>query len=113
MNAKARKKAFRYLFSTYKAECVWCGCRIVRVSTYRAMKPHERRCVVAIATIEHVLPRSHGGTNKYLNLRLACASCNTSRGDGWFNGEAHAMKRCPLLQQRARANKLWLPMECL
>ena len=28
------------------------------------------------ATIDHILPRSCGGTDAYVNLRLICAACN-------------------------------------
>jgi 5-methylcytosine-specific restriction endonuclease McrA len=32
------------------------------------------------ATIEHVLPQSHGGTDEVENLALACARCNHEKG---------------------------------
>ena len=32
------------------------------------------------ATIEHVLPQSHGGTDAPENLALACARCNHEKG---------------------------------
>jgi 5-methylcytosine-specific restriction endonuclease McrA len=31
-------------------------------------------------TIEHILPRHHGGTDDIENLALACARCNTEKG---------------------------------
>ena len=31
-------------------------------------------------TIEHLIPRSRGGTYRMSNLRLACSSCNYLRG---------------------------------
>jgi hypothetical protein len=33
-----------------------------------------------VATIEHVIPRSRGGTEARLNLVVACHACNTARG---------------------------------
>lgn len=45
--------------------CCWCGCALDRDS----------------ATLEHVIPRSHGGTKAQTNLRLACQACNARRGD--------------------------------
>ena len=33
-------------------------------------------------TLEHVIPRSQGGTWATKNLRLACGPCNNTRGDG-------------------------------
>lgn len=32
------------------------------------------------ATIEHILPRGHGGTDAIENLALACARCNQQKG---------------------------------
>lgn len=35
-------------------------------------------------TIEHLLPKSLGGSNALSNLRLACFTCNNSRGNSLF-----------------------------
>lgn len=32
------------------------------------------------ATVEHIVPRNHGGTDELENLALACARCNQSKG---------------------------------
>jgi len=32
-------------------------------------------------TIDHVIPRSHGGTHALENLVLACGPCNAAKGD--------------------------------
>lgn len=32
------------------------------------------------ATIEHIVPRSHGGTDAIANLAIACARCNIGKG---------------------------------
>ena len=32
------------------------------------------------ATIDHVIPRSLGGTDALANLEMACIPCNTARG---------------------------------
>jgi 5-methylcytosine-specific restriction endonuclease McrA len=36
-------------------------------------------------TVDHVVPRSRGGTNSLTNLVLACEPCNRAKGDqiGW------------------------------
>jgi 5-methylcytosine-specific restriction endonuclease McrA len=35
---------------------------------------------VSRATIEHILPQCHGGTNDLANLGIACARCNSEKG---------------------------------
>ncbi len=35
---------------------------------------------ISRATVEHMLPRSHGGTDDPANLALACARCNHQKG---------------------------------
>ena len=35
---------------------------------------------VSRATIEHIVPRVHGGTDALENLALACARCNAGKG---------------------------------
>lgn len=35
---------------------------------------------VSKATIEHIRPRAHGGTDELRNLALACARCNHQKG---------------------------------
>lgn len=32
------------------------------------------------ATVEHIRPRTHGGTDDLENLALACARCNNQKG---------------------------------
>jgi 5-methylcytosine-specific restriction endonuclease McrA len=35
---------------------------------------------ISRATIEHIVPRTHGGTDELTNLGLACARCNLQKG---------------------------------
>jgi 5-methylcytosine-specific restriction endonuclease McrA len=35
---------------------------------------------ISRATIEHILPRNHGGTDDLVNLGIACARCNSEKG---------------------------------
>lgn len=57
--------------------CVWCG-RGVKVG-----KPV--RCAKYIspsaATLDHLIPRAHGGSNGARNLVTSCLGCNSRRGD--------------------------------
>lgn len=50
--------------------CCWCGVGLQRDGT-GDLAP----------TVEHVVPRSRGGTNDLENLKLACWWCNQHRGD--------------------------------
>lgn len=49
-------------------QCVYCGSR-------------------GNITVDHVVPKSRGGTNRFMNLVTACAWCNNTRGTISF----HAM----------------------
>lgn len=67
--------------------CCWCGCATVP-------EPNKRNSV----TVEHILPRSMGGSNDMDNLAAACARCNQKRGtkdiaeflDSLFDQQLHA-----------------------
>lgn len=50
--------------------CCWCGCD----ATHLRGKSNS-------ATVEHVVPRSKGGTDDMDNLAMACERCNTRRGN--------------------------------
>ena len=50
-------------------KCCWCGCECVAESNYQNS-----------ATIEHVVPRSLGGSDDWENLAMACNKCNHRRG---------------------------------
>jgi len=32
------------------------------------------------ATLEHIVPKNHGGTDELVNLAIACARCNAEKG---------------------------------
>jgi len=52
-------------------KCIHC-----RTAIYVPVSP----TVAATATLEHIVPRSHGGTDDAANLTLACAPCNAGKG---------------------------------
>lgn len=60
VKGKARKSAVKKLIKHFGDTCFYCGCELSK----------ETR------TIEHVVARSMGGSNKLDNLRLACDYCN-------------------------------------
>lgn len=54
------------------------NCMICRCSLSRKIKsPHHNQYI----TFDHIVPRSHGGTNQLHNLRLAHRLCNMRRGN--------------------------------
>lgn len=56
---------------TFVGKCLHCGATLV------VGIDGEPR---SMATIEHILPRAHGGTDALENLGLACARCNSEKG---------------------------------
>ena len=58
------------------------------------------------ATLDHVHPRSQGGTNAYRNLRIACIPCNLRKGhmslaEYWQTQQAER-RRAKQRRRRAR-----------
>lgn len=54
--------------------CVWCSKEVAR-----ALFPSGD--LTRQASIDHVVPRARGGTNKHTNLITCCSTCNANRGD--------------------------------
>jgi hypothetical protein len=50
--------------------CVWCCAQVERNAVG----------IVRQATIDHVIPRSRGGSNRASNLITCCSLCNAKRG---------------------------------
>ena len=51
-----------YLLDKFKRTCVYCGIQKVRFE------------------IDHIVPKSRGGTNRVTNLALSCSPCNLKKG---------------------------------
>lgn len=51
-------------------KCCWCGCD----TTDERKKSNS-------STIEHMLPKSLGGSDDWDNLAMACNKCNNKRGN--------------------------------
>ena len=49
--------------------CCWCGQGVIP-------EPNKKNS----ATIEHIIPKSQGGSDDMSNLAVACSSCNNKRG---------------------------------
>jgi len=60
------------LFSLYGSRCVFCGINMVQSKS-------EFDNQVNRVSIEHILPKSEGGTNRMDNLCLSCNRCNSNK----------------------------------
>ena len=68
MTSKQKRSKKAQLLNEYGLRCWWCGCCL----------PAEK------LTIDHLKPKSKGGSNSLENLRLSCFQCNNSRGNSLF-----------------------------
>jgi len=57
--------------AVWVGKCIFCG---------RALTIARDGTPVSRATLEHIWPRNHGGTDALENLALACAACNHEKG---------------------------------
>ena len=55
----------------WQGRCIHCGAHLVVSAMGR---------LLGSATVEHIVPRTHGGTDELENLALACAACNHQKG---------------------------------
>ncbi|WP_354382829.1 HNH endonuclease signature motif containing protein [Streptomyces sp. PvR034] len=72
---------------TYCGAWVFCSCGTEEfnsgvISGLRVADLFKRQ-----ATLDHVIPRIHGGVNEADNVAVACRSCNSSKQDLGFPGE--------------------------
>ena len=70
LNKREAKRQFRdYIFEVWRHKCAYCGA--------------ENPC-----TLDHIKPRSKGGTTNTYNLLPACPNCNRNKGSkevfSWF-----------------------------
>jgi 5-methylcytosine-specific restriction endonuclease McrA len=61
---------------------------------------------ISRATIEHIIPQSHGGTDDLANLGIACARCNSEKGirhDNKRTGDARLAEVVAKLEEKRKA----------
>lgn len=68
MTSKQRKRKIAQIGVVQGFYCFWCG------------KP----LTTDKLTLDHLIPRSRGGSNCLENFRLACFPSNNSRGNSFF-----------------------------
>ena len=54
-----------------EGKCIHCGRRLA-IAVDGSVR--------STATVEHIVPRTHGGTDALENLAVACARCNNTKG---------------------------------
>ena len=57
--------------TAWSGRCIHCNSRLLVGLDGTAIGP---------VTLEHIVPRNHGGTDDLTNLALACARCNAEKG---------------------------------
>lgn len=58
-------------------KCCWCGCEVADARTLAGNPLSNAR----VASLDHFLNRSRGGTNAASNLLTCCLQCNDKRGE--------------------------------
>ena len=71
-----RKAAVRSWFDAFGKQCKYCP-RIM--SNDKRHRGKDRQ-----ATIDHIVPKAHGGDDSLSNLQIICRKCNTRKGNGWL-----------------------------
>lgn len=80
---RQRREAFRgRIFARDGGRCFWCGLELFLITKGMDVSgiPKSVR-----ATLDHVQPRSRGGSNRSNNLVTCCPACNNKRENYLFN----------------------------
>ncbi|MET0404109.1 MAG: HNH endonuclease [Cystobacter sp.] len=86
----------------HRGQEVWLG-RCLHCNTYLVIALSGEP--ISRATIEHIVPQVHGGTDDLGNLGLACARCNQGKGsrhDRHFHRDARVRDIVDRLLTRRR-----------
>jgi hypothetical protein len=86
------------LWEKHGRKCHWCGCD-TQISWNNAATD---------STIDHILPRSDGGTDDLSNVVSACNLCNNRRDYEWKKrlGEGSLLGQWPLRTPQQKAMKV-------
>lgn len=89
---------FAELYNHGGFECAYCGKRM-------ELKWGDTELSF---TIDHILARSHGGSDRVHNLTFACQSCNSMKGNkdaGWFANNVKRAREKKLKREMWKARK--------
>lgn len=71
------------LYEQQRGHCAYCEQKVLSPEEAKTSGPTEYRT----PTVDHVIPRSRGGVNNIANKVMACADCNTRKGNKLPDGE--------------------------
>ena len=71
LQCAATDRTWRWLDDRWVGKCLHCN-RKISLSGDGVSEGN--------ATLEHIMPRNHGGTDDLSNLGIACARCNNQKG---------------------------------
>ncbi|MHA7857702.1 MAG: HNH endonuclease [Henriciella sp.] len=74
----AQSELFDQLWIVQSGLCALCGAPMLQ---NRFQAPHARVWGKQRATIDHIIPKSKGGSDRAENLQLAHARCNKIKGN--------------------------------
>lgn len=75
MNPRRKRRAIALMMNHQRGLCFYCGGRCYLGKELPDGYPPE-----LVATLDHVVPRSSGGTDASYNLVVACVMCNEEKG---------------------------------
>jgi len=77
--ARTRYKRVIRLYSKQNKKCAICG-RFMCSPVHRPL--HAKHFKASETTLDHILPKSKGGSDFMYNLQAACYRCNITKNDG-------------------------------
>ena len=67
------------LLTQHEMNCFYCGKSLIEFSSMTREEAGKR--MKDVATVDHIVPQSKGGTNALDNLVPCCFSCNAKKKD--------------------------------
>lgn len=91
------KKKLRLFKRTVPLMCSFCGIK----GLYFALEKHEKvekngwhfnlygikDGKETMLTVDHIIPKAHGGSNKLTNMQVLCEPCNVRKGSRIYNNK--------------------------
>lgn len=82
MSSRSKRKRMDRLFEMQAGQCAFCGLVMATPNSVRERIASDGHwCGDLDPSLEHVVPRSRGGSNALTNLLLAHRICNETRGN--------------------------------